>query len=456
MKAVVVAAGEGSRMRMTAGKEPFPKPLLPLLGLRIIERVFLAARKAGIKEFVVVIGYRGDEIRRYLGDGSKWDLKIQYAFNEHWLKGNGYSLLAAKPYLESENRFLLLMADHIFEPNLLKQFLQFTDDEIKKVQSDKNLHFLAVDACPEKVTDLEEATKVYTRAGKIIALGKEIKDFNGVDCGIFNFGAGIFETVEKSLKDSGGSLSEALQLIVKTGNLRPFEFKDYYWHDIDQKKDLQQARQKLLQHLLPKKDGIVSRYFNRPISLTITSVLANLSATPNIISFFSFSLCLLGGVLFALGYPLAGGLLAQLASIIDGVDGEIARLKFQESLFGAYLDSILDRYGDAALIGGLTAGSLLGGASSPSFVLIMGFLALTASPLSMLAKEKYANLTGKTYNPLELDGYLRYFPFNRDGRLALIMLGGVFNQLTATLLLLALLTNLQAIYRLFVARQNLG
>ena len=157
------------------------------------------------------------------------------------------------------------MADHIFEPNLLKQFLQFTDDEIKKVQSDKNLHFLAVDACPEKVTDLEEATKVYTRAGKIIALGKEIKDFNGVDCGIFNFGAGIFETVEKSLKDSGGSLSEALQLVVKTGNLRPFEFKNYYWHDIDQKKDLQQARQKLLQHLLPKKDGIVSRYFNRPI-----------------------------------------------------------------------------------------------------------------------------------------------------------------------------------------------
>ena len=139
--------------------------------------------------------------------------------------------------------------------------------------------------------------------------------------------------------------------------------------------------------------------------------------------------------------------------MIDGVDGEIARLKFQESSFGAYFDSILDRYADAALIGGMTAGCLLSETAPPTAALIAGFFALTASPFSMLAKEKFANLAGKDYIPSEQEGVLSYLPVNRDGRLAIIMIGGILNQLFAVLIILAVLSNLQVLIRLLAVRK---
>lgn len=459
MKAAIMAAGEGSRMRSALGASVFSKLLFPLLGVPIIERVILAAKRAGIKEFVVVTGYRGEEIKRYLGEGTKLGVKIQHAFNQQWLKGNAYSLLAARPFLNPGERFFLFMGDHIFEPALLNAFSEHVIDRVAKCSiSDerKDLHFLAVEAYPPKELDLEEATKVLSAGEKITALGKGLKNLNGIDAGMFNFDYSIFDVLEKELEDSDGSLSSALQPIIKNENLEAFSFRDYFWQDIDNYRDLQQARRRLLKNLVSEKDGVVSRYFNRRLSLAISSRLSRFSVTPNMISLVSFFSCLLSAFLFILGHSLAGGLIAQLASVIDGVDGEIARLKFLESPFGAYLDSILDRYADAVLIGGIVAGSLLAGVASPLFVLLAGFLALTASPFSMLAKEKYTNLTGREYNPLELEGSLSYLPINRDGRLAVIMVGGVLNQLLLTLILLAFLSNLQVIIRLIVVRKHLS
>ena len=106
-------------------------------------------------------------------------------------------------------------------------------------------------------------------------------------------------------------------------------------------------------------DGFVSQYINRYVSRKITRILVQTRLTPNTITFLSFAICLVGAILFGLGRygeTLLAGLLIQFASIIDGCDGEIARLKSQCTRFGAWLDTILDRYADVFIGIGISYG----------------------------------------------------------------------------------------------------
>ncbi len=101
-------------------------------------------------------------------------------------------------------------------------------------------------------------------------------------------------------------------------------------------------------------DGIVSRYVNRPVSRRVAAGLAGTPVTPNGATWFTLAFSLGMGALVAVGQQVAGGIGIQLASIIDGVDGDLARLTGRESRFGAALDAIADRYADAAILGGMT------------------------------------------------------------------------------------------------------
>lgn len=101
-------------------------------------------------------------------------------------------------------------------------------------------------------------------------------------------------------------------------------------------------------------DGIVSRHVNRRVSRPLAAGLAHTPVTPNGATWFTLAFSLGMGALVAVGQQVAGGIGIQLASIIDGVDGDLARLTGKTSRFGAALDAIADRYADAAILGGMT------------------------------------------------------------------------------------------------------
>jgi len=104
-------------------------------------------------------------------------------------------------------------------------------------------------------------------------------------------------------------------------------------------------------------DGLVSRWINRRISLAITRRIANLPITPNQISTFTLLLGIASGFLVAQGtYALmvAGAFLLQTQSTIDGVDGELARLRSQCSRLGQWLDTISDDLAEFCFLFGLT------------------------------------------------------------------------------------------------------
>ena len=100
-------------------------------------------------------------------------------------------------------------------------------------------------------------------------------------------------------------------------------------------------------------DGIVSRHLNRRISRPIARLLAHTPATPNQVSFAAIAVALGSLACFIYGLNVAGALLAQASSIVDGVDGDLARVKNMASEFGGFMDSILDRYADAIIYSGL-------------------------------------------------------------------------------------------------------
>ena len=212
MKALIIAAGNGERINhITDGK---PKPLLDVLGLTLIERAILSAKKAGINEFVIVLGYKGRAIKKYLGSGEKHNVKIEYVYNREWKKENGVSVLKAEKAVGET--FVLLMSDHIFDYRILQNL-------IKKSRSKC---ILCVDRSPDAYIDMEDATKVRTDGKKIIDIGKDIKKYDAVDCGIFLLNKEIFKAIKESVKRGETSLSAAVKILAKNNKIEVFDIKN--------------------------------------------------------------------------------------------------------------------------------------------------------------------------------------------------------------------------------------
>lgn len=100
-------------------------------------------------------------------------------------------------------------------------------------------------------------------------------------------------------------------------------------------------------------DGPVSRHLNRRISRPLAALLRPTPITPNAVSLAALVLALAAAALIAADAPIAGGVLVQVSSIVDGVDGDLARAKAMTSRFGALFDSVLDRYADVAIVAGM-------------------------------------------------------------------------------------------------------
>ena len=187
-------------------------------------------------------------------------------------------------------------------------------------------------------------------------------------------------------------------------------------------------------------DGYISKYINRKASEPMARLLARTRLTPNQATWAAFGIALLSCISFIFGQNILGGLLAQLSSIGDGIDGSLARLKGMSSTFGGFLDSVLDRYADILIVLGLTLWSL----SHETYpgIWLVGFLAI-------------AGTTCISYTRARIDSAHRHLfdkglksLASRDIRLFLIMLGGITGQAYFCLIFIAALTNLVVFYRL--------
>jgi len=433
LKALILAAGQGRRQKENGSS----KPLIPLLGLSFIERVILTAKKSGIKEFQIVIGYNGKRIQKYLGDGKKLGVSVDYIYNDEWRKGNGISVLKAKDYIQE--RFILLMADHLFDYKILSALQQQTieDDEC----------ILCVDKNHNNYLDEDDATKVIIEDGLIKDINKQLNHHNGFDTGIFLCTPAIFDALEQSIQNVNDSLSAGIKVLADRHKMKSFDIYDKYWLDVDDNNDLKNAKSLLFENLKKSTDGPISTILNRPISSKISELLLKTNITPNQISLISFIIGLFGALFFSNGdyFSLViGGILVHLSSIIDGCDGEVARLKLVESKYGGWFDAVLDRYADALIILGMVYGHWI--LYNDIIIWIIGFIALMGSFINSYTADKYDAIFGKEIN--KMNG----IRIGRDIRLFVIFIGALSNQILITLAIIAILSNFVSIRRLVVLR----
>jgi len=195
-------------------------------------------------------------------------------------------------------------------------------------------------------------------------------------------------------------------------------------------------------------DGIVSQQINRKFSRPLARFLASHTrASPNQVTVLSFAVAVLSGLAFFSFQPILGGILAQLSSILDGVDGDLAFLTNKISTFGGFLDSVLDRYGDFLILGGMLYYTFTAKEFCTLNVLV-GIAAIIGSLMVSYSRTRAESDLDLTFK----EGFAGYAA-NRDVRLFIIMLGGILNQVFITLLILAVLTNLTVLTRIYNARK---
>ncbi len=330
MKALIIAAGDGSRLKPLTNDEP--KPLIQLLGLSLIERVISTARGAGINEFVIVIGHLGDRIKASLGNGDRHGVKITYIENKEWKRGNGVSVSKAKGVL-NEN-FILLMSDHIFDGRILKELV---DCDIRSSV------ILAVD----RREPLPGDTKVLEKDGKIVEIGKDIKNSNCIDTGIFLCSPKIFSYIEDVEKEGKTELADCIAKAAKNSDAEVFDIgeiesydsgmrKDvkHWWIDVDTEEDLRKAEKTILENASKNPSDALAYYVHKPIEIKLVSYISNFNITPNQITVMVNILAYTVVALFFFGYLLPASVLTFVVGIADGLDGKLARVKLMTSKIG--------------------------------------------------------------------------------------------------------------------------
>jgi NDP-sugar pyrophosphorylase family protein len=125
MKAVILAAGKGTRMKELTNE--LPKPMLRVQGTPILEHILLGLKSVGIREYFIVTGWRAEVIENYFGDGAKWGVKISYG-RQLVQDGTGKAPELAKEFV-GPSTFLLTYGDILVRPETYKQMIKrFNED----------------------------------------------------------------------------------------------------------------------------------------------------------------------------------------------------------------------------------------------------------------------------------------------------------------------------------------
>jgi choline kinase len=135
------------------------------------------------------------------------------------------------------------MADHI----LSDEMMLLANEHIPP----ENGATLLVDYKLDEIFDMDDATKVYSQNGKIQSIGKEIKEYNSIDTGVFVCTQQLMDEIRKVYKKQGdASLSDGVQALANKGKMHTLDIGEAYWQDVDTPEMLKHA-EKILSSKVP-------------------------------------------------------------------------------------------------------------------------------------------------------------------------------------------------------------
>lgn len=244
MKAFILAAGEGTRMRpLTAN---IPKPLLPVAGKPFIVHMINGLKEAGVKEATILIGWRGRRVKEFLKDGKSLGVKIRYEEQERRL-GTAHAIGLAKKHMKG--KFICLNGDIILPSKSLRDLIEFSRGKgnvVGLTRVEDSSSFGVVDLKGDIIQGIEEKPK------------RPKSDL--INAGIYMFQPEIFDAVAKTKKSSRGEyeITDSLKTLMKKKKVYGFPIPGD-WIDVGRPWDLLKANAILMKGIRSKKEGEIDK-----------------------------------------------------------------------------------------------------------------------------------------------------------------------------------------------------
>ena len=200
MKAIILAAGEGIRMRPLTYTRP--KVMLPLANKPILEHLLIQAKKTGIADYIFVVGYHDEQVRDYFGDGEEWKVNIEYCTQRKQL-GTADAVKMVEGSVDGN--FLLINGDAIVTSQDIKRIMgaEYTSLGVIEVE----------DAGGLGVVELSEGkvVHIYEKTAK--------PPSHMVNAGVYLLTPDIFDAISRTSKSPRGEyeITDSLQLMIYEG-----------------------------------------------------------------------------------------------------------------------------------------------------------------------------------------------------------------------------------------------
>ena len=220
MKAVILAAGEGNRMHPLTYTRP--KVMLPLANKPILEHLLLEAREAGIREFIFVVGYHGDTVRQYFGNGDGWQVTIEYVTQRKQL-GTTHALRMIERSVDG--KFLLINGDVIVGEKDIRRMVTKNEITLSLVQ----------------VMNPRDLGVVEVGEGQVVRIYEKVAEppSNLANVGLYLLTPDIFTAASRVKKSPRGEyeITDSLQLLIDERCIVSYEVIDH-WLDLSYPWDL--------------------------------------------------------------------------------------------------------------------------------------------------------------------------------------------------------------------------
>jgi bifunctional UDP-N-acetylglucosamine pyrophosphorylase/glucosamine-1-phosphate N-acetyltransferase len=237
LKAVILAAGEGSRMRPLTYSRP--KVMVPIANKPIIEYLLLAARDAGVSEFIFVVGYRDEQVRDYFGDGERWGVKIEYC-NQKRQMGTADALRMVEGLVGDS--FLMMNGDIILHTKDIKKVIARGGNVLGAIEVKDPVGLGVVEVSRGKVTRIHEKT--------------EKPPSRLANAGLYLFIPAVFEAIAATPKSPRGEyeITTSLQIMINKGAKVSCQELSY-WLPLNYPWDLLMANETLMAGLKERIEG---------------------------------------------------------------------------------------------------------------------------------------------------------------------------------------------------------
>ncbi|AKQ41344.1 nucleotidyl transferase [Aurantiacibacter atlanticus] len=223
MDGLILAAGEGSRLRALGNS----KPLVEVGGCHLIEIAMRQLASAGVNRVIVVTGHDAVTLEARLPlFADRAGVAVESVRLKDWSRPNGYSVVAGATRISGD--YLLVMADHILSSAILCQ--------LADCRGNNSGTTLAIDRRVEdELIDPDDATWVRIEQGNhIVAIGKALTQYNAVDCGAFLATPELAPAIKQAIAlGKSGSLSDGMQLLADAGRAYIADIAGSWWIDVD-------------------------------------------------------------------------------------------------------------------------------------------------------------------------------------------------------------------------------